>query len=252
MPTRERHSPSRAASFLDQSPSEQMEGQQPSDIPPVPPPHRYLPQRKSPTASTESFQTASSHVNSLGPSERSTDTVIDWDVGQTRQAFPSLNEESHPTKATTVRTEPQKKGHISLSVSTASCDTSLPISSAATNVASPIVQWTETSPPYSAPGLHAAQRPTESPAGHKTKQKGHVSIPISSAPATSITTMSPASSGAIVQWPSLKKSPRIPELNKALSFPGRSPVARQARDESLIMRSPPRPTRTETHAVARS
>lgn len=215
-----RSSPSYTLTSTDIPSSGQIE-YSPSDVPPIPPPHEPKPQYKSPTASVESFQTASSHVHSLGASERSTDTVVDWDVGQTRQPFPSLDEKSQPLRAETVPVQVKNKGHISLSVSSASRDTGAPNSSVLSDNASPIIQWPEESPPYSAPGLHAVHRPTESPARSKAKEKGHVSIPISSASDTTMTSVSPASSGAVVQWPSLKKSPRIPELNKALSFSGR-------------------------------
>ena len=237
MPTREGHSPKRSATSAGQPFSEHMEALPPSEVPPAPPPHRTNALRKFPTASIESVQTASSQVNSLGLSERSTDTVIDWDVGQTRQPFPSLNEEQYPAIDNVSQIEPEKKGHISLSVSSVSRDTLAPTSSAASNETSPVGRWAERSPPYSAPSLHATQRPTESPAGPKTNQKGHVSIPVSSASIMSTTSASPASSGAIIQWPSLKKSPRIPELNKALLFSGGDSIARQRLDASSGARS---------------
>jgi len=190
----------------------------PPRAPPPPPPHAPQIQTKSPTASVESFQTASSHVHSSEQSETSTDTVIDWDVGATRQPFSSLNSpEPQPPNAEFRHVQPKNKAHISLSIPSTSRDTSVPISSPPTNTTSPIIQWPAASPVYSAPGLHATHRPIESPGKAKVKRKGHVSVALSSASDDTITPISSASGGAIVQWPSLKKSPRIPDLGKGLS-----------------------------------
>ena len=176
-------------------------------------------QSKSPTPSVESFQTASSQVRT---SEGSTDTVVDWEVGPVRQPFPSLVQ--HPPPHVPPK-QLKPKGHVSLPVSSVALES--PSSDLAFNdTASPIIQWPDASPQYSGPGLHDLHGPTESPAmtRFKSKQTGHRSVPVSLVLDDSITPASSGSSGAIVQWPSLKKSPRIPELNKAISFSDRNSV----------------------------
>ena len=180
--------------------------------------------KTSPAASVESFQTASSHLRSASPSERSTDTVIDWDVGSTRQPFPSLDETPQPLRKEAPQTGLKKRGHVSLSISSTSLETPVLASPASNNTVSQVIQWPEASPRYSASSLHASHAPVENPSQPKGKQKGHISILPSPASDTTITSITSASEGPIVQWPSLKKSPRIPELNKALSFSGRKPT----------------------------
>lgn len=183
-----------------------------SSVAPPPPPHRLQPRAQSPTASIESFQTASSHVFPPSPSERSTDTVVDWDSGPARRPTSPLEEGPRPNAA---QNTPKQKRHISLLVSENSP------TSTSTNVADvggPIIQWPAFSPRYSGVGLHAAHAAKKSPAKSKPKQKGHTSVPGSSASYDSTAPASSMSGDLVVRWPSLKKSPRIPELNKALSY----------------------------------
>ena len=222
--------------------------------PPTPPPHgRVL--KESPVGSTESFRTASSHLDSSDPSERSTDTVIDWDIGAIRQPVPSLEEGFQQAVNESTPSKPRQKGHVSLSVSSISqnLDTAAPTSSGFSDVASPIIQWSDASPRYSAPGLHAAQRPVESPAKGKKKQKGHVSIPISSASEPSVTPVSSASSGPVVQWPSLKKSPRVTGLNTVLEPDGPDVTSRPILEASTEGPAILRPTTSgfDSHEIKR-
>lgn len=189
-----------------------------SNVPPVPPPHNPQLRPKSPTASIESFQTASSRVHTSSPSEDSTDTIVDWHVGPIRQAVPSLEEDSQQFTKDIVRRSPYRQGHISLSITSTSHDTPTSASTCLTDTASPIVQWPAFSPQYSGLGLHAFQTNHHSPTKAKPKQKGHVSVPPSSDSYNSSATASCTSGDLVVQWPPLKKSPRIPMLNKALSM----------------------------------
>ncbi|KAL6716699.1 hypothetical protein ACLMJK_006267 [Lecanora helva] len=219
-----------------------------SDTPPKPPPHISTAKDVSPAASVESFQTASSQVDSYLPSARSIDTVVDWEVGKTREPLPASDELQRPRREIDGQKQPKKKGHISLSLSSASLATRALTSLSPSNSANPIIQLPAESPGYSAPGLHAALGPIEGPARSKSVQKGHVSVPISSASASTMTSISPASSGAVVQWPSLKKSPRIPELSKALSFSSRKSVPRSATNGASTTDSPPKANGSESHA----
>lgn len=183
-----------------------------SSVAPPPPPHGIQPRTQSPTASIESFQTASSHVFPSSSSARSTDTVVDWDAGPIRRATSSLEEGPGPYAD---QTTPNQKGHTSLSVSE---NSPTPPSKSVAIAEAPIIQWPAFSPRYSGVGLHAAHAGKKSPVTSKPKQKGHTSVPGSSASYNSTAPTSSMSDDLVVQWPSLKKSPRIPELNKALSF----------------------------------
>lgn len=189
-----------------------------SDVPPTPPPHGLQMQSKSATASVESFQTASSQVDQFSQSDRSTDTVVDWDVGPIRKPMPSLEEDSQSIHNIAHNT-PKQKAHVSFSASSASHGSPTPPTAVLTNTSSPIVQWPPFSPEYSGLGLHASHLSHQSPAKAKSKQKGHICVSLSSASYdSSAPSTSSATGDLVVQWPSLKKSPRMPELNKAVSY----------------------------------
>ena len=223
-----------------------------SDVPPRPPPHGSQLRPNSPTASIESFQTASSQVYATSPSERSTDTIVDWDVGPVRQPMPSLEEDPQQTTDGVVQKAPNRHVHVNPSISPTSHDSPTPTSTSFTDTASPVVQWPAFSPQYSGLGLHASHPSIESPAKAKPKQKGHISVPLSSA---SFETSAPASSASgdlVVQWPSLKKSPRIPELNKALSMSEQDTSIKSVRESAtgfLLQTYMGAPSRPEAPSV---
>lgn len=203
-----------------------------SDVPPRPPPHNPQLRPKSPTASVESFQTASSQVYTSSPSERSTDTIVDWDAGAVRQPMPSFEENSQQSTNDIVQKSPDRQGQVNFSLTSASHDSPTPASPGLTDTASPIVQWPAFSPHYSGSGLHASHLSNESPAKAKPKRKGQISVPLSSASYDSSAPASSTSGDLVVQWPSLKKSPRMPELNKALSMSNHDSSIKSVRESA--------------------
>ena len=182
---------------------------------PEPPPHRT---KISPPSSDsiKSYKTASSQL----PSDGSDDTVVDWSVGLARQPVPSL--QTSPIKDKDLSPKvPKHKGHISLSVSSASRDTSIPGPSTSDGNTGPVAPSPMRSLKPPLPMLQITHPSGEWTSKKVSKQKGHVSVPISPDTTETITPVSASSGDQIVQWPSLKKSPRIPELSKGL--PNHSP-----------------------------
>ena len=194
-----------------------------TDVAPSPPYHRApeLPQRQAPmppghstkispvsSETIKSYKTASSQF----PSETSDDTVIDWSVGLARQPVPTL-QISPQTKS------PKQKGHISLPISSTSRETSLRVSSMSEYNTSPIAQALTRSLKQPLPLLQITYASGEYTSKRAPKQKGHISMPISPETTGPITPISASSEDQIVQWPSLKKSPRISELSRGLQEP---------------------------------
>ena len=113
----------------------------------------------------------------------------------------------------------KQKGHISLSVSTTLRETSPHLTSTSDGNASPIAQSPTRSLKQPLPMLQITHPSGKWTSTTVPKQKGHVSVPISPDTTDTITPISASSDDQIVQWPSLKKSPRIPELSKGLPDP---------------------------------
>ncbi len=197
-----------------------------TDTAPEPPPHgaSNSPQRKaldtpqvaavlSPLSSDsrKSYHTASSYMTS----EASDDTVVTWSAGLARRPIPTLlpTPQTHRSPEALVKSEP--KGHISLSVTSESRETASTPSSASKNHKSKLTAHSAAKPSkQQVPELQLTH-----PTGEWPQKKGHITVPNSN---NTTETQSPISAGSddqIVQWPSLKKSPRIPELHKGLPDP---------------------------------
>ena len=167
--------------------------------------------------SGKSYKTAVSHLYTSDSPERSDDTVVDWSAGLPRQPVPTL-QITHPSGERPSKAKSKRKGHVSLSISSESAGTPRTTTSVSDAAASPISRPPAGSPPIMLPSLPSTGF-TENGVKQRAepKQKGHVSLSVSSASnSDTITHMSSNSDGPIIQWPSLKKSPRIPELNKGL------------------------------------
>lgn len=170
--------------------------------------------------SNRSYKTAMSQPLSSDSPERSDDTVVEWTAGLPRQPVPTL-QVTHPSGERPSKAKFKRKGHISLSVSSGSAYTSAPVPPISDTATRPISRSSAGSPPKILPSLPPPSS-TEPIVKQKAepKPKGHVSLSVSSASDSgTVTPMSSGSEGPIVQWPSLKKSPRIPELNKGLPDP---------------------------------
>ena len=197
-----------------------------TDTAPEPPPHAVSksPQHKaldtpkaaaalSPLSSDsrKSYHTASSYLTS----EASDDTVVTWTAGLARRPVPTLQPtpQTHRSPRALVKSEP--KGHISISVTSESRETNSTPSSASNNHKSKLTGHSATKPSkQQVPELQLTH-----PTGEWPQKKGHIMVPNSN---DTTETQSPISAGSddqIVQWPSLKKSPRIPELHKGLPDP---------------------------------
>ena len=147
---------------------------------PLPPRNMSEPSPKSSSTSDVSFKTASSCLDTPTGFK---DTVVEWSATSTRQPLPSGEKASFSGR---------KPG-------------------------SPSRQ--------AVPALKITHPSGERPRKSKSKNKEHVSLPVSS---TSVSIASGScislsstidDTDPIIQWPSLKKSPRIPELNKGLPDP---------------------------------
>lgn len=174
----------------------------------------------SPATSNRSYKTAMSQPLSSDSPQRSDDTVIEWTAGLPRQPVPTL-QITHPSGERPSKAKSKRKGHISLSVSSGSAYSSMPIPPISDTATRPISRSSADSPSKILPSLPPTSS-TEPIVKQKAepKQKGHVSLSVSSASDSgTITPMSSGSESPIIQWPSLKKSPRIPELNKGLPDP---------------------------------
>ncbi len=212
------------------------------DVPPETPRRATEVSPVSSATSNKSYKTAVSHFYTSDSQERSDDTVVDWTVGLPRQPVPTL-QITHPSGERPSKAKAKRKGHISLSVSSGSAETPTPTPSVSDVVASPIVRFPAGSPPKLLPSLPSMQS-AEPGVGQKPepKSKGHVSLSGSSASnSDTITPISSESDGPIVQWPSLKKSPRIPELNKGLPDPKKYTPA-----SSLSLKGPTTDSATDT------
>ena len=191
------------------------------DVPPETPRGANKVSPVSSATSNKSYKTAMSHLYTSDSPERSDDTVVDWTVGLPRQPVPTL-QITHPSGERTSKAKSKRKGHISLSVSSASAGTSTPTPPVFDAAAGhPISRSSAGSPPKLLPSLPATSsgEPSVAQEGNP-KRKGHVSLSVSSASKSD--TMTPVSSGSdagLVQWPSLKKSPRIPDLSRGLADP---------------------------------
>ena len=192
------------------------------DVPPETPRRGKDISPVSSATSSKSYKTAVSHPYTSDSPERSDDTVVDWTVGLPRQPVPTL-QITHPSGERPSKGGSKKKGHVSLSVSSESAGTLTPTPSVSDTPFRPLSRSTVGSPPKALPSLPPT--PSTGPRTGRladSKQKGHVSLPVS--PTSSNETITPLSSdsnGPIIQWPSLKKSPRIPDLNKGLPDPNK-------------------------------
>ena len=197
-----------------------------TDTAPEPPPHGVSspPQRKaldtpqvaaalSPLSSDsrKSYHTASSYITS----EASDDTVVTWTAGLARRPIPTLQPtpQIHRSPKALVKSEP--KGHISLSVTSESRETDSTPSSPSNNPKTKLIGHS----PAKSSKQQVPELQITHPTGEWPQKKGHITMPNSN---DTTETQSPISAGTddqIVQWPSLKKSPRIPELHKGLPDP---------------------------------
>lgn len=187
------------------------------DVPPETPRRATEVSPVSSATSNKSYKTAVSHLYTSDSPERSDDTVVDWTAGLSHQPVPTL-QITHPSGERPSKAKSRRKGHISLSVSSESAGTPMLTPSISDAAASRISRLPAGSPPKMLPPLPST-RPTEPGVKQwpEPKQKGHASLSVSSGPnSDTITPISSDSDGPIIQWPSLKKSPRIPELNKGL------------------------------------
>lgn len=205
------------------------------DVPPETPRRATEVSPVSSANSNLSYKTAVSHLYTSDSPERSDDTVVDWTVGLPPQPVPTL-QITHPSGERPSKGKSKRKGHISLSVSSESAGTLTPTPFLSDAAASPTSRSPAGSPPKLLPSLPSTQS-TEPRAKQKAepKQKRHVSLSVSSAAnSDTITPMSSGADGPIIQLPSLKKSPRIPELNKGLPDPKKyAPLPASSLKESI-------------------
>lgn len=197
-----------------------------TDTAPEPPPHAASssPKRKaldtpqvaaalSPLSSDSrrSYHTATSYMTS----EASDDTVVTWTAGLARRPIPTLQPtpQAHRSPKAPVKSEP--KGHISLSVTSESRETNSAPSSTSNNHKSKLTAHSTAKPSkQQVPELHLTY-----PTGEWPQKKGHITVPNSNDTTETQTPISTSSDDQIVQWPSPKKSPRIPELHKGVPDP---------------------------------
>ena len=191
------------------------------DVPPETPRRATEISPVSSATSKLSYKTAvSHHIETSDSAERSDDTVVDWTAGLPRQPVPTL-QITYPSGERSHKVKSKRKGHISLSVSSESAGRVTPTPPVSDAVANPISGSSAGSPTKLLPSLPST-RSTEFGAKQQAEpmHDGHVCLSVSSS--SNSETSKPTSSdsgGPIVQWPSLKKSPRIPELNKGLPDP---------------------------------
>ena len=205
------------------------------DVPPETPRGANKVSPVSSATSNKSYKTAMSQPYTSDSPERSDDTVVDWTVGLPRQPVPTL-QITHPSGERSSKAKSKKKGHISLSVSSASAGTSTPTPFVSDAVIGPINRSPAGSPPKVLPSLppFSSREPMLAPE-EKPKQKDDVSLSVSSAfRSDTITPMSSGSDRGLNQWSSLKKSPRIPDLNKGLSDPRQNAPPPASSSEALI------------------
>ena len=188
------------------------------DVPPETPRRATEISPVSSATSKLSYKTAvSHHIETSDSAERSDDTVVDWTVGLPRQPVPTL-QITYPSGERSQKVKSKRKGHISLSVSSESAGRLTPTPPVSDAVAGSISGPSVGSPPKPLPSLPST-RSTELGARQQVEpmQDGQVCLSVSSSSNSNMSKPTSSDSGGpIVQWPSLKKSPRIPDLNKGL------------------------------------
>ena len=197
-----------------------------TDAAPEPPPHAVSnsPQHKAlgtpqgPAAfsplssdSRRSYHTASSYMTS----EASDDTVVTWTAGLARRPVPTLQPTPQTHRSPKAPVKSESKGHISLSVTSGSRDTNSTPSSASNSHESKLAA----NPVLKPSKQHVPKLQLTHPTGEWPEKKGHITIPNSNDTTETETAISANSEDQIVQWPSLKKSPLIPDLHKHLPDP---------------------------------
>ena len=161
--------------------------------------------------SRNSYHTASSYITS----EASDDTVVTWSAGLARRRIPTLQPTPQTPRSPKALEKSEPKGHVSLSVTSESLETNSSPSSASNNHKSKLTAHSAAQPlKQQVPKLQLIH-----PTGEWPQKKGHITLPNSNDTTETQTPVSAGSDDQIVQWPSLKKSPRIPELHKGLPDP---------------------------------
>ena len=190
------------------------------DVPPETPRRANPVSPASSATSNRSYKTAVSQPYASDSPERSDDTVVDWTAGLPRQPVPTL-QITHPSGERPSKAKAKRKGHVSLSVSSESAVASTRTSSTSDTAARAVSRSPAGSPPKTLPSLPHMMS-TEHKVQQKAVPKQQRLVSLSVSPASDSSTITPMSSdadGPIIQWPTLKKSPRIPELNKGLPDP---------------------------------
>lgn len=165
------------------------------------------------------------------------DTVVDWSAGMRKLPMPF----SQPTKenhTSPIATKPRQKGHISLSVSSISRETGSPIFSQSDELFNVVDQWPVDSSQESIPAVRLIRPSGEVPVNTTSQQRGHFSLPGSSTTTNTLGTTTTGSENPVVEWPSLKKSPRIGELNRISSPSKYEPSATMTVFETYSVPSP--------------
>lgn len=152
------------------------------------------------------------------------DNVVDWPVGLDRRSLPFLQLTKH-TDRSPIASKLKQKGHISLSASSVSRGTSPPVSSSYHELPDMLGQSPVALSQESIPAVRITRPSGEVAVKTNLEQKGHISLSVSSATSNTIATVSSGSEGPIVEWPSLKKSPPIDELNRISSLSRYEPSA---------------------------
>ena len=191
------------------------------DVPPETPRRATEISPVSSATSKLSYKSAvSHHIETSDSAERSDDTVVDWTAGLPRQPVPTL-QITHSSGERSQKVKSKRKGHVSLSVSSESVGRLTPTLPVSDAMANPVSGSSAGSPPKPLPSL-PSMRSTELEARQQAEpmQDGHAYLSVSSSSKSDMSKPTSSDSGGpIVQWPSLKKSPRIPELNKGLPDP---------------------------------
>lgn len=202
-----------------------------SDVAPAPPQHGVIVTPISSGESGRSFNTASSQVQS---SEASTDTVVDWSTALSRMLSPSLL--PTPTNTSPAPTRPKWRGHVSSSLLSTPMGTSNFDSPISNGNADSVIQWPakhDTIVDWSAgigrlpvPSLQPIKPTNKSPTQTKRKQKGHISLSVSSTSRETISPISPSSDelpNVVGQWPVGSSQESIPAV-RILRPSGEVPV----------------------------
>ena len=161
--------------------------------------------------SRKSYKTAYSYLTS----EASDDTVVTWSAGLARRPMPTLQPTPRKEPSPKALGTFEPKGHISLSVNSTPREAISPSSSASNDQRFESIAHSacdSTRKPI--PKLQLTHATSEWP-----QRQGYISIPVSADTTEAQTPISADLGGRIVQWPSLKKSPGIPELHGGLPDP---------------------------------